>query len=49
MADPLHDRIDRFWRGHPVLLLAVTIMTAFATTALLLVNSQDQAILYKAF
>jgi hypothetical protein len=49
MVDSIHDRLERFWRGHPGLLLAVTIVTAMLTTLLLLVNSQDHAILYKAF
>ena len=49
MAQRKPDRIDQYWRAHPRLLLAVTIAAALFTTVLLLVNSQDHAILYKAF
>jgi hypothetical protein len=49
MADPLNDRIDRFARRHPRLMVALTLLAALATTIVLLVFSQDQKILYKAF
>ncbi len=49
MADPINDRIDRFGRAHPRLMVVLTILAALATTVILLVFSQDQKILYKAF
>jgi hypothetical protein len=49
MADPLNRRFDLFARRHPRLMVALTLLAAFATTIVLLVFSQDQKILYKAF
>ena len=49
MADPVSGRIDRFGRRHPRLMVALTVLAALATTIILLVFSQGQKILYKAF
>ena len=49
MTDPFGPRLDRFARRHPALMIAFTILAAVATTAILLLYSQDQTILYKAF
>lgn len=49
MADSLQDRLDRFGRRRPGLLLAATILMAIVTTLVLLFNTKDTAIVYKAF
>jgi hypothetical protein len=49
MAEPWNKRIDLFARSHPRLMVALTLLAAFAMTIVLLVFSQDQKILYKAF
>ncbi len=49
MADSLNQRLERFGRRHPGLMLTLTLLAALATTLILLVFSQDQKILYKAF
>ncbi len=49
MADSLNQWIDRFGRRHPRLMVVLTLLAALATTIILLIFSQDQKILYKAF
>jgi hypothetical protein len=49
MADALHDRIDQIGRRHPRLMLWTTIMLAILTTLILIYNTQDQGIVYRAF
>ncbi len=49
MADNQNQWLDRFGRRHPRVMFVLTILAALATTLLLLICSQDQQILYKAF
>jgi len=49
MADSLHAGLDRFGRRHPRLMLAATIVFGIATTLILVYNTKDTAIVYRAF
>jgi hypothetical protein len=49
MANPVEDWLDRLGRRHPGLMLAATILLGVATTIVLIYNSKDTAIVYKAF
>jgi hypothetical protein len=49
MPNPWNHRLDQFGRRHTKLMLGWTLFLALATTIILLIFSQDQKILYKAF
>jgi hypothetical protein len=49
MANPFADWLDRLGRRHPGLMLAATILLGIVTTLVLIYNSKDTAIVYKAF
>jgi hypothetical protein len=49
MANSLCDRLDRFGRRHPRLMLATTILMAIVTTLILIYNTKDTAVVYRAF
>jgi hypothetical protein len=49
LATSLQDRLDRFGRRHPRLFLAAMIVIAIATTLILIYNTKDTAIVYRAF
>jgi len=49
MANAFADRLDQFGRRHPRLMLASTIFLGVVTTIILIYNSKDTAIVYKAF
>jgi hypothetical protein len=49
MPDSLQDRFDQFGRRHPRIFLATTILLAIVTTLILIYNTKDTAILYRAF
>jgi hypothetical protein len=45
----LYSELDRFGRRHPSLMLWTTIALAIVTTLILIYNTKDQAIVYRAF
>ncbi len=45
----MDEQIDQFERNHPRLMVVVTIAMAVFTLLILIHNSVDQEILYKAF
>jgi hypothetical protein len=45
----LYSELDRFGRRHPSLMLWATVALAIATTLIVIYNTQDQAIVYRAF
>jgi hypothetical protein len=45
----LSERLDQFGRQHPGLMLWATIVLAIATTLILVYNTKDEAIVYRAF
>jgi len=49
MADSFHERLDRFGRRHPRLMLAATVVVGILTTLILVYNTKDTAIVYRAF
>jgi hypothetical protein len=49
MPDSFHDRLDQFGRKHPRLMLWSTIVVAVVTTLIMIYNTTDTAIVYKAF
>jgi hypothetical protein len=49
MADLLEDRLDRFARRHPRLMLVSTVLLGVITTLILIYYSKDTAIVYRAF
>ncbi len=49
MADSLEDRLDRLAQRHPRLMLAATIVLGILTTLILIYNSNDTRIVYRAF
>ena len=49
MANLLTDPLDRLGRRHPRLMLVATILLGIVTTLVLIYNSKDTAIVYKAF
>ena len=42
-------RLDQFGRRHPTLLLCATIFLASVTTLILIYNTKDPGIVYRAF
>ena len=49
MADALRRRLDAFGRQHPRLMLLATVAAAVAITLILVYNTKDTAIVYRAF
>ena len=49
MIDWLGERLDRFGRRHPRLMLGTTILVGIATVLILIYNTKDTAIVYRAF
>jgi hypothetical protein len=49
MLDLIEDKLDQFGRRHPRLMLATTIFLGVLTTLILIYNSKDTAIVYRAF
>jgi hypothetical protein len=49
MADRLTERLDKLGRRYPRLMLATTIVVVIMTTLILVYNSKDTAIVYRAF
>lgn len=49
MPDSVSDRLNLFGRRHPQLMLWGTILAAVVTTLIMIYNTKDTAIVYKAF
>jgi hypothetical protein len=49
MVDSLLRQLDQFGRRHPNLMLCATIVLAIFTTLVLIYNTKDTAIVYRAF
>ena len=49
MTDSFDDRLDRFERAHPRLMLAATILLGVVTTLVMVYSTNDTAIVYRAF
>jgi hypothetical protein len=49
MFESLGGRLDQFGRRHPRLMLAATVALAVVTTLILIYNTKDTAIVYRAF
>lgn len=49
MAEWLGERSDRFGREHPRLMLWATALLGMATVLILLYNTKDTTIVYRAF
>ena len=49
MVDPFRERLDQFGRRHPRLMLGTTIIVAILTTLIVIYNTKDTAIVYRAF
>ena len=49
MSSVNSDRVGMFWRRHPHLLICTTVLMAVLSTFVLLVNTDYNVILYKAF
>ena len=49
MIEILEDKLDQFGRRYPRLMLAATIFIGVTTTLILIYNSKDTAIVYRAF
>jgi hypothetical protein len=44
-----YSRLDQFGRRHPRLMLSATVILAIVTTLILIYNTKDQGIVYRAF
>lgn len=49
MVDSLLRQLDQFGRRHPTLMLSATVLLAIFTTLVLIYNTNDTAIVYRAF
>ena len=49
MVDSLLPKLDQFGREHPGLMLSATIVLAIFTTLVLIYNTKDTVIVYRAF
>ena len=49
MGDSFRERLDQFGRRHPRLMLGTTIIVAILTTLIVIYNTKDTAIVYRAF
>jgi hypothetical protein len=49
MAEWLGERLDRFGRRHPRLMLWATVTLGVVTVLILIYNTRDTAIVYRAF
>jgi hypothetical protein len=49
MTEWLGERLDRFGRRHPRLMLWATVLLGMATALILVYNTKDTTVVYRAF